>query len=426
MTKNLRKSNQVLAKRREVLYNNSMETKDILNFGITSGQAPEPKSDEAEKILKDYVAVANILRKQRNNLLGNFDSNGDYSITDEAILSQLLLLPKKFDRKEDGVVYVYTKFESFVVNFKIVFDMSPSFCKAYLYLIEIEYGVEEDTKHTTLIESKEDVYSPKFKEEIYTDWKVFLEEEVYEKSDYIETLLSHQNETYLFNEELIEILSQLYLIRMLKALENCGELGTKIKEEYKQLLEKLLALDPSLSQNYIKLKMILDQVIQKHNAMPTIMKTQEGVAVVAGYLNPMKKVLSPPAIVKEVGDVDKEKDKKKDEDKKKTVDKPKAKVKGGGGKAKAVKPFDVSKVYGGGKKKDNKKPEPKKLFVGPSKKIEPAPAPVTQPRPQPQPTPPQPTDIFGKMFESADNVGKKAPRMQNNMGRTFGGGGKTL
>ena len=59
-----------------------------------------------EKIVeKDFFDILNYQRKQSNNLLGYFSSDGSYKISQE-LVAQLLLVPKKFDRFDNNLVYV--------------------------------------------------------------------------------------------------------------------------------------------------------------------------------------------------------------------------------------------------------------------------------------------------------------------------------
>ncbi|MBE7075564.1 MAG: hypothetical protein E7375_00650 [Clostridiales bacterium] len=351
---------------------------DIQKIVSEQDKATAPK--DADGLLKDFFAVDFLQRKQENKLLGDFDAEGNYKIDDKKIIEQLHIVPKKFDNKEGDVVYMHTKLETFLLNYKIVFEISTSFCNAYLYLIEIEQGVEEDIKHVTLLDSVLDTYSPKFKEEVYKLWKVYLEEDIYDKNDYLLNLLKSQEEKYQFNKELFEILSQLYMVRMLKVLDSCGELGEKIKAEYKQTIERLGLKDPSVLQDNSRLKQVLDSIIKKHDAFKEIAKTSEGAQVVAGFAQPIKKIT---AVVKEVANTEMPaKEEKKDA--KKGASKPakkkgKVKAKGKSAPSKGAS-FSMKKYFGysypvvnvassGGKKKEEKtieKPkEPPKVVAKP-------------------------------------------------------------
>ena len=306
-------------------------------FGVVEGQGTNVNDLDAEKVKKEYQSVLLYQTKQRNNLLGEFLPDGTYKISDEKILSSLISVPKKFDDKNNNIVYAATKIDDVVLNFKIELNMAETYCNANLSIIEIEQGIEKDIKHVTNLDSFVDVYSPKFKEEVYSRWKVYFDEEVYEKDDYLKNYLRKQREEFLFNKELTEILSQLYMVRMLKLLDGCGELGEKIKLEYKMLVEKFLEKDASIMQDHTRLKNILDYVIAKNNAMPDLLKIQEAKTVFAGYSTPIQRVrdkTAPPRVTDTTGLPKKE---EKKVEKKSSPAKKKSKAKGGGGKK--LKPF---------------------------------------------------------------------------------------
>lgn len=302
---------------------------------------------------KEYFRIESYLTKLRNGLLGTFSANGKYKISDEKILQELLVLPKKFGEKEDNIVYASSILGSHVLNFKIELNLDPSYCSATLFLIEIEHKFDEDIKHITELGNTVEPYSPLFKENVYKLWKVYIDQEEYEKNDFLHTYLSLQQHDYDFSKELIEILSQLYLVRMLKLLDSMGELGEKIKLDYKMLVEKMLQNDPSITQDNTRFKAILDSVILKNKAFDKILETKDGATILNGYSTPIKNVLEKSAPVK---NVEVETGEKKPEEKKKEPAKPAAKKKGKSKGGDSVKPwiFDISKVP----KNDYKVPEP--------------------------------------------------------------------
>mgnify|MGYP001069092778 FL=1 len=306
--------------------------------GMTDGAKPEAAPMSPADVQKDYLNILYYQAKQRNNLLGEFSSDGKYAIKDEKILQELVLLPKKFDEKKDNVVYASTKIEDeIVLNFKLEFEMSESFCRGVLSIIETEQNVQENIKHVTKLDEYKDIYSPKFKEDMYKRWKVYFDEEVYDKNDYIYSILHMQHEEYLFNKELTEILSQLYMVRLLKLLDNSGEVGEKIKAEYKLLVEKLMQQDPSIMQDNTRLKLVLDSIIIKNKALATLMQTKEGTEIFAGYSAPIKRVKDKTVeVVLNVGGAEKKKENK-------TIDTKTAAKKGG------AKKKDKSAGGGGGK-----------------------------------------------------------------------------
>lgn len=322
-------------------------TKDFYQFGIVEGQSVKSVDLSADAVKKDFLTIFYKQRKQKNNLLGEFSSDGKYAISDERILKELINLPKKFDRKEDSTIYACEKVDEVVLNFKIEFDISPSYCTAKLYFIEIENLLEENVKHVTQLSEYLDIYDPKFKDTIYRMWKVYFDEEVYDKNDYLYNLLHKQQESLNFNKELVDVLSQLYLMRMLKLLETSGEAGQKTVQEYKTLVEKLASKNPGLRLDNAELKRLLDGIIIKNGMITELLKTQEGKAILVGYTAPIKRLEEKEtSVVVEASkkqSVDKQVEKKTEKSKPKAKAKAKAANKSKGG---ASKPIDFSKIFG--------------------------------------------------------------------------------
>lgn len=310
-----------------------MRKKKTNSSHLTAEEPKKATTVDVKKVESDFKSVLCYQTKQRDNLLGEFSKDGKYKLADEKMIQELISVPKKFDEKVDNVVYASTKMDSFVLNFKIELDISESYCNATLFLIEVEHGVEKDIKHTTELANVVEIYSPKFKDNVYKIWNVYVDSEVYSKNDFLYEYLRFQNEEFMFNRELTEILSQLYLVRMLKLLDNCGELGEKIKLDYKILVEKILNSDASITQDNTRLKRLLDSVIIKHKAFDKILAMEEGSAVLLGYSTPIMRVRDKSTTNVMEGQAKPQEEKKVE--KKAEAPKKKAKSKGGsdGGKA---------------------------------------------------------------------------------------------
>lgn len=331
-------------------------TKDLMKFAVAEG-GQTPVQTNADAILRDFQKILYIKRKRNNDLLGGFNDKGDYKITDKLILKKLLEVPKKFGEKQDDVVYASAVYDTLVLNFKIVFEMSPEFCNAYLYFIEVENLAEEDIKHVTLLDTILDVYSPTFKQKVYEEWRVYLDEEIYEKDDFLFEILKKQQDENQFTSEFDAILAQLFVLRMLKALENCDEVGKEILDEYNEFLQKAILKDPSLAQDDQRLIFILNKIILKHSGYEALLKTTEGVAVLTGYIKPMQRVLGVggQSILDAVGKNAKKLEGDKKVEKKAEKPKVKASVKAkgkGAKKAAKIDAYDIGGAFSAPKKPD--------------------------------------------------------------------------
>ena len=325
-------------------YKKSNEIEEFsFEFGVIENP-PNQNNISAKDALNQYMEVLYYQKKQKNALLGDFDANGKYAVSDPVIVRNLLDIPKKFEEKNDNIVYASAIKNNFVLNFKIEFKIEVDFCQANLYLIEIEHSVEEDIKHLTKLDNILTVYSPNFKDEVFKQWKIFVDDEIYEKNDFLFEYLRAQEEAFLFNGELTEILAQLYVVRILKILESSGEAGLKTIDDYKNYLEKVNKNDPGFKLNYANLKEVLDHFMFKHKIFDEVTKNSEMPAVLNSFALPIKKFKDKDtAPVKQEIQIPEKKEEKKPAKNSQAKKKGKAKSKSSG-----VKPAKIDVKYGGG------------------------------------------------------------------------------
>ncbi len=327
---------------------------------FVEGEVQQNEFDEA-KLLKEYESILDIQRKQSDHLLGNF-INGKYNIENEDIRQKLILIPKVFEKIEENVAYASIKLNQFVLNFKIEFLIEPTYCDAKLYIIEVEHDVEENIKHTTLLDSIVAPYSPTFREEVFKAWNVVYEGENYQVDDFLLRYLLMLDDEFMFNREIYAILGQLYVMRMLAFLTSLGEEGQKAEYEFKMLMEKILKENPDAANDFILQKRILDSIIKKNNLLNTILANENGRKIVEGYVKPIKNIEAKknPSIIETVKP--KKQEEKKEEKKEEEQEvKPAAKKKPAKKASKPAKKDDKKKDD---KKKDNKKKDDKKKKGG--------------------------------------------------------------
>lgn len=341
---------------------NKKSKKNDFEFGVVDGEIKSVSPDQAKNL---YFEILNYQKKQKNGLLGEFDKNGNYSIKDDKILENLLLISKKFEDKQDNVVYASAKKGSFVLNFKIEFKIDLDFSSAELFLIETEAAAEENIKHVTKLDEYVAVSSATFKDDVFALWKIWKDEDVYEKNDVLFDYLNKQSEEFMFNRELTEILSQLYVVRILKILEVSGELGQKVIQEYKMFLEKKRVSDPDFHLSFANLKEVLDFYMVKNHVFDVILKNPEAVAVLEGYAQPIKRFKDKIPVVEINDDKKEEKKEAKKPEKKSAPTKAKGKAKAAGGKpskidlkfgGKTYKPLPSAKAPEKSKTKESKTP----------------------------------------------------------------------
>lgn len=328
-----------VANEKNVLYNTAMENKrkNKSNLEAESTASKKPKDPNADKIKKQFDEISRYQTKRENLLLGEYSADGKYSLTDDTLMQDLVSMPKVLQERVDNVVYAHTKYKGYNLNFKVELDISESYCSAEMFLIEIEHGVDEDIKHLTSLGNFVEMYSPSFKENVYKTWNINLQETPLDKDDVVFKNLKELEGEYNFSKELIEILSQLYIVRLLKLLDNCGTLGLKIQGDYRALVEELIRKDPSLAQDHTRLKQILDKMIAKHNGFDTILSKPEGAEILKNFSEPISRVTGKnvPILVDNGTQVE-EKPAEKSAEKKEAPKKKKSKSKGGGD---SIKPF---------------------------------------------------------------------------------------
>lgn len=257
--------------------------------GVISGaqvsENPQPPLN-AQKVLADFFDILDYQRKQRGNLLGVF-VDGEYSIG-EQMRQQLLLLPKKFENLEDSTAWASAKLGSFVINFKVVFDISNTFCGAKLFVIETESDVDENVKHITLLDEVLQVYDYYFRDEMFKKWNIFRDEQQLEKIGVVQQYLEMQADDLRFGRELDELLSQLYLVRMLQFLNTLGEKGEKVRKEFAETVAARLQTQPAFSQEFAMQKMLLDNLLIEHDIFDEVAKSQEGLKILQAYTKPLQ------------------------------------------------------------------------------------------------------------------------------------------
>ena len=159
--------------------------KEKLGLQAENGEKQQKLDPKLERLKKEFLEVSQFQTKRENLLLGEYDSKGKYALTDDALMQDLVSMPKVLQERVDNVVYAYTKYKGYNLNFRINLDISESYCSAEMFLIEIEHGLEEDIKHLTSLGNLVELYSPSFKENVYKVWNINLQETPLDKDDVV-------------------------------------------------------------------------------------------------------------------------------------------------------------------------------------------------------------------------------------------------
>lgn len=272
-----------------------MGRRKIVGVNAVAPGTEAPKEEKKEeikidqKVKEDFLEVLYYQTKQRDGLLGEFALDGTYSIKNEKILESLVSLPKVLQEKTDNIVYATTKVGKYFLNFKVELDISESYCSAKLFIIEIEHKLDESIKHIQQLAEEVEIYSPLFTENVFKLWNIVRTPVELDKREFVVSYLELQERNELFMKELSDILAELYLIRMLETLQNCGEVGEKTFLDYKMMIEKLSKDNPGFMLDKLQLKAVLDGVILKNKALDLVM-SKGGAEIMKMYADPINRL----------------------------------------------------------------------------------------------------------------------------------------
>lgn len=293
-----------------------------------------------------------------NRLVGYIDDDGEYDIT-EKIKRDLVKMEKEIADPNPFYYTLVTVYMKKTFNFHLeVEEQEDNMASATLYLTENVEGHETVKFVKTFIASVILPYDAEFVPKIR---KIFNMVDTVSKVDdtgipALSVLMQRYFDDDLVFEDIEELGSQIYIIRMLKLLETSGPNGIKIINEYKKIASKV---DVKKKGAYSKLRKGLDMLIFENGGFSVLGKLKEELLKpLKEYNDTIKKVeKSQENVGKIVGD-----GKKKTDAEKKSEAKPAA---AGGGKPAAAKPAakkaakKASKSSSGDKKK-KKKPAAKK------------------------------------------------------------------
>ena len=349
----------------------------------------EEKQEVKEPVKEDFSAVVEKFDKYssmevvlRSNLLGKY-VNGEYTI-DDKVKEDLLKLNKIVDVKSDKGLVCHSNYKDYTFKFAIKIEILQTFSTAKIFLVEELDYVDEKEEMRTLLESVVGPSDKKFIEGVLKGWFVNADGENSgnegKELSTLDAILLKVKTDYAFNKDLLELLSQIYVLRMTALLNKIGEKGQEVLDEFNRVMREYGVKRPSILKNYAKLKIILDKIIKDKNVSADLksLAEKEVVEIYKKYYKPMeriftmedKEVLIAPPKVKNLENLD---------EIKKTLDKKEEKSAGGGGgkskgggggKSKSypgAKPLKAGKVQAGGVV-IAKMPSPPKVEIKPPEK----------------------------------------------------------
>ena len=232
---------------------------------------PEINFAEIEEKFKRYSHVEDVLH---NGLIGSF-VDGKYEIPDE-LKDDLKKLNKVLASSDGKTLVCYAKYRDFRFNFEVSLERFEIFSTAKLYLLEEKEEEEGARKFRPLISSEVAPKDINIEKRAMEVWHISLEEEENEtKLSELDSIIIRLSKDRTFGKDLIEILSQLYIFQMLKFLEGVGEAGKEVVKEYNEFVRLIIIKKPSIVNNHVKLKEVLDKMLSENELMVEIKKSHE-------------------------------------------------------------------------------------------------------------------------------------------------------
>ena len=353
------------------IYQYLMESSESQN-GTEEVKAEEKQEVKQEEtsVKEDFSVVVEKFDKYssmevalRSNLLGKY-VNGEYVIEDK-VKAELLKLNKVVDFKSDKGLVCHSNYKDFTFKFVIKVEEMPTFSTAKIYLVEELDYVDEKKEIKTLLESTVGPSDKKFIESVLKGWFVNAEGDdsgnTGKELSTLDAILLKVKTDYAFNKDLLELLSQIYVLRMTALLNKLGEKGQEVLDEFNRVMRDYGVKKPSVLKNYAKLKIILDKIIKDKNISADLktLAEKEVAEIYRKYYKPMERIftmedkevtIAPPKAKKleNLDDVKKSLDKKEGKSAGGGGGKSKG---GGGGKSKSypgAKPLKAGKVQSGG------------------------------------------------------------------------------
>ena len=230
-------------------------------------EVKEPVKEDFSEVVEKFDKYSSMEVVLRSNLLGKY-VNGEYTI-DDKVKEDLLKLNKIVDVKSDKGLVCHSNYKDYTFKFAIKIEILQTFSTAKIFLVEELDYVDEKEEMRTLLESVVGPSDKKFIEGVLKGWFVNADGENSgnegKELSTLDAILLKVKTDYAFNKDLLELLSQIYVLRMTALLNKIGEKGQEVLDEFNRVMRDYGVKRPSILKNYAKLKIILDKIIKDKN-----------------------------------------------------------------------------------------------------------------------------------------------------------------
>ena len=219
--------------------------------------------------------------KNRNYLLGTFSADGDYKIDDQQTIEALKVLPKTLIEATADMVYAQTQIGGIKFQFKVKTTFSDSECKEELFVVEMEKNLSGDKFHQQSIDcfvGNRGLDIQEREKLMFERWNIIRTASEIDLNSYILKILLKIEKYNMFMFELLDTLSQIYILKMLALLEKCGDKGKNIVKRYNKALEQFKQEKRVL--NGVLLKQFLDEMIIEENLVEQVIQIDKGETIV--------------------------------------------------------------------------------------------------------------------------------------------------
>ena len=220
-----------------------------------------------------YYKQAHYLQKLENKLLGDFNKDGKYSIS-EPVLKELVSLHKTVDKIDNDKIYASAKVNKFKFNFVVEMGDIDHETKFASLKINEEFSFLAGDKKTIItlpVVYYKDANNQYFKEKIYKLFNLFEKQEdegkEFDNSELAKLIiksLSVSDSVYKSFIKKSRAKDKLYVENMLKIFERSGKFGSFALRRYNALLKEYASvLNPKNENYYHLLKQIIDKIMME-------------------------------------------------------------------------------------------------------------------------------------------------------------------
>lgn len=227
---------------------------------------------------EDIAYYMNWIREIRiqNQLIGNISMNGTYQIP-EKLRRELVKMEKEAVDLSPSYYIALSVYMKKTFNFAVEVEvLEDGRACASLFLNEVVQDVEGVSSLRTFIAKTIEPFDGQFESVVCAKFHIVDTPKSIQETDIPEITIELQDQLddWLYMEEIDDIGSQIYVMRLLKELQSAGPVGQKIVADYKAAILKN-KVDEKAKGIHIKLRRLLDEIIEKNGGLDQLPISKE-------------------------------------------------------------------------------------------------------------------------------------------------------